>query len=667
MIESGTQEMLKMPLRTAVVSLAVLAATLAATSARRPAAPVTLVLGVDRPGAAIAKTMVGVFFEDINFAADGGLYPERVKNRSFEFPDALMGWKRATPAAGTFTVRTDAPVSPKNTHYLRIAGTDPAQPFGVMNDGFRGVGVEAGKSYVFSVVARRVGSGPAALRVQITGGLQAVYATTRVDGIGPKWERHSVTFTPKETQASGRLAVFLDGPGAMDIDVVSLFPADTSKNRPGGLRKDLGELLEAMHPGFIRFPGGCIVEGRYLEYRYQWKTTIGDPNDRTLIINRWNDEFPHKPAPDYYQSYGLGFFEYFQLAEDIGAEPLPILNCGMACQFNSAELAPMHRLDQYIQDALDLVEFANGPVTSTWGKRRADLGHPAPFGMKLLGVGNEQWGPDYLPRFEAFRNALKAKYPDVQLVASADPFTDRPAAKEQSAALRKLNADIIDEHFYRTPEWFLEHAPQYDNYPRTGSKIFVGEYAAHTTPVGSGDSRNIWQAALSEAAFLTGLERNADVVRMSAYAPLFAHTDAWQWRPNLIWFDNLRSFGTPNYYVQQLFAANRGETVLPITRDGKPVEGEDGLFASAASVGGGRGFVVKLVNSTSAPMPIRIEVPGGGSASGEAVFIAADPTAENSLTAPDRVKPAREAVTVTAGVIERTLPAYSVTVLRPAQ
>jgi len=656
-----------MPLRSVAISLTVLAATVATAAVHRPAAaPVTLALGTN-PGAPIAKTMVGVFFEDINFAADGGLYPERVKNRSFEFPDALMGWKRATPAAGAFTVRTDAPVSPQNTHYLRIEGTDPAQPFGVMNDGFRGVGVEAGKSYVFSVVARRVGNGPSALRVQVVGGLQTVFATGRVDGIGPTWQRHSVTIVPKETQASGRLAVFLEGPGAIDVDVVSLFPVETYKNRPGGLRKDLGELLQDMHPGFIRFPGGCIVEGRYLEYRYQWKKTIGDPNDRTLIINRWNDEFPHKPAPDYYQSYGLGFFEYFQLAEDIGAEPLPILNCGMACQFNSAELAPMNRLDQYIQDALDLIEFANGPTTSTWGKRRAQLGHPAPFNMKLLGVGNEQWGPDYLPRFEAFQKALKAKYPDVQLVASADPFTDRPAAKEQSAALRKLNADLIDEHFYRTPEWFFQHASQYDAYPRNGSKIFVGEYAAHTTPVGSGDSRNVWQAALSEAAFLTGLERNADVVRMSAYAPLFAHTDAWQWTPNLIWFDNLRSFGTPNYYVQQLFAANRGEHVLPITRDGKPIEGQDGLFASAVGVNNGQAFVVKLVNSTAEPMPIRIEVPGGSTAAGEAVFISADPLAENSLAHPDRVKPRQERVALNAGVIERTLPAYSLTVLRPAR
>src|SRR3954451_8011804 len=657
-----------MSFRTVAISLTVLAASVATATGRRPAAaPVTLVLGVDHPGPSIAKTMVGVFFEDINFAAAGGLYPERVNNRSFDFPGALMGWKRATPAAGAFTVRTDAAVSANNPHYLRVEGTDPAQPFGVMNDGFRGIGVEAGKSYVFSVVARRVGNGPTALRAEVGGALGAVYGTARVDGIGPNWQRHSVTLVPTRTQPSGRLSVFLDGPGAMDVDVVSLFPAETYKKRPGGLRKDLGELLDALHPGFLRFPGGCIVEGRYLEYRYQWKKTIVDPSDRTLIVNRWSDEFVNKPAPDYYQSFGLGFFEYFQLAEDIGAEPLPILNCGMACQFNSGELASMNRIDQYIQDALDLIEFANGPITSTWGKRRADLGHPPPFNMKLLGVGNEQWGADNPPRFAAFQKALKAKYPDVQLVASADPFVDRPEAKTQWDALRKLNADIVDEHFYRTPEWFFKHATQYDAFPRTGPKVFVGEYAAHTHPVGSGESRNIWQAALGEAAFLTGLERNADVVTMSAYAPLFAHTDAWQWPPDLIWFDNLRSFATPNYYVQQLFASNRGETVLPISRDGKPVEGQNGLFASAATVGGGHGFLVKLVNATDGPMPVRIEVPGAGDATGEPVFIAADPLAENSLAAPDRVKPIQEPVTMNAGVIERTLPAHSVTVLRPAR
>jgi alpha-N-arabinofuranosidase len=651
-----------MPRRSLLLGL--LVCCLVLSGASLPAqAPVTLKVALDAPGASIAKTMVGVFFEDINFAADGGLYPERVKNRSFEFPDPLMGWKRAVPGGGSFAVRADGGVSKGNPHYLRIVAT--ATDFGMLNDGFRGVGVEAGKSYTFSVVARRVGNGPSSLRAEIrdTGG--RVYGSTKVEGIGGGWARHSATLVPTSTQAGARFALIVEGKGTIDVDVVSLFPTETYKGRPGGLRKDLGELLEGLKPGFLRFPGGCIVEGRYLESRYQWKKTIGDPAERELIVNRWNDEFVHKPAPDYYQSFGLGFYEYFQLAEDIGAEPMPILNCGMACQFNSGELAPS--LDQYIQDALDLIEFANGPVTSTWGKRRADLGHPAPFNMKLLGVGNEQWGKDYPPRFAAFKKALKAKYPEVELIASADPFTDRPAFKEQWAALREVGADIVDEHFYRPPQWFFDHAAQYDDYPRTGPKLFVGEYAAHATPVGSGDSRNTWQSALAEAAFLTGLERNADIVRMSAYAPLFAHVGAWQWTPNLIWFDNLKSFGTPNYYVQQLFAANRGETVVPITRDGKPVAGDDQLFASAAIVDGGRGAVVKLVNGGGSPLHVRLEASPAGSGQGEAVVLAADPMAENSLDRPEAVKAVVEKVTVTNGVLERTLPPYSVTVLRPAR
>ena len=290
---------------------------------------------------------------------------------------------------------------------------------------------------------------------------------------------------PTQAQASGRLAVFLDGPGAMDVDVVSLFPAETYKNRPGGLRKDLGELLEGMHPGFIRFPGGCIVEGRYLDYRYQWKTTIGDPADRRLIINRWNDEFPHKPAPDYYQSYGLGFFEYFQLAEDIGAEPLPILNCGMACQFNSAELAPMNRLDQYIQDALDLVEFANGPVDVDMGQaprgsgtsravrdetaRRRQRAVGAGVSASLRGVPEGAQG-------EVPRGAARRERRSVHRSSGGEGAIGGAAQDERG---------LIDEHFYRTPDWFFQHASQYDAYPRSGSKIFVGDTPRTRGPSGA--------------------------------------------------------------------------------------------------------------------------------------------------------------------------------------
>ena len=625
----------------------------------------TLEVAVGQPGAPIPSTLYGIFFEDINFGADGGLYPERVKNRSFEFPESLMGWQKAVPAGGTFEVRTDDPVGPRNPHYLRITSDDGAHPFGVRNDGFRGIGVEQGGHYTISVVARQRTGAAATLRfdLQDTSGTTSS-ASAKIALTGSTWASYSAPFVATRTEARGRLAVYVDGAGTIDVDVVSLYPDDTFNHRKNGLRADLGQLLKDMHPGFIRFPGGCIVEGRYLDGRYRWKETIGEVSDRRLIVNRWNNEFVDKPAPDYYQSFGLGFYEYFLLAEDLGASPLPILNCGMACQFNSSELAPMDQLEPYIQDALDLIEFANGPVTSTWGKKRADLGHPAPFNMNLLGVGNEQWGPQYIERFAVFQKRLKAAHPEVRLVSSADPFTDRENFKTQWAKLRELNADLVDEHFYRPPAWFFQNATRYDSYPRTGPHIFAGEYAAHTKPVGSGESRNVWEAALAEAAWMTGLERNADLVDMSSYAPLFGHVDAWQWSPNLIWFDNLRSFGTPNYYVQQMFGANRGTRLLTVKADGAIVSGQHELFATASLDEPAGEVIVKIVNSADGEVPLKVVLPGVKDGNARLTVLTAEPMAENSLTAPTAVSPAESLAPVSRSAIERTVPKHSLTVIR---
>ena len=393
-------------------------------------------------------------------------------------------------------------------------------------------------------------------------------AAGRIDGLEPAWKSRTLELTPAETVARGRLNVLLEGNGAADVDMVSLFPRKTWKDRPGGLRADLIQMLADLKPGFLRFPGGCIVEGSVLDRRYQWKTTIGPLAERKLIINRWNDQFRHRPAPDYYQSFGLGFFEYFQLAEDLGAEPLPILNCGMACQFNSGELVPLDRLEPFIQDALDLIEFANGPASSPWGAKRAAMGHPEPFGMKLLGIGNEQWGPQYIERLAAFAKVLESKHPEIALVTSAGPAPSDDRFRFLWPKLRELEADIVDEHCYANPVWFLDAAHRYDGYDRKGPKVFMGEYAAQSVGVAKPENRNTLECALAEAAFMTGLERNADVVRMAAYAPLLAHIDAWQWTPNLIWADNLRVFGTPSYWVQQLFGRNRGDTVLPVSVEG---------------------------------------------------------------------------------------------------
>lgn len=334
--------------------------------------------------------MFGIFFEDINFGADGGLYPERIKNRSFEFDQPLKGWRALLPITlkfelgpnmGELDLRTESPLNASNPHYLRVHAFEPG--FGLSNSGFRGIGVESAAEYRFSAYVRT--GGPKSVRATITDENNHEIGTGTLTGFNGQWKKYETVIRPSATTQRAQFNLFLDEPGYVDIDMVSLFPTDTWGHRPNGLRKDLVQLLADMHPGFIRFPGGCIVEGRRLATRYQWKKTVGDIEKRETIVNRWYDEFDHRPAPDYFQSFGLGFYEYFQLAEDIGAAPLPILNCGMACQFNTGELAQMNDTKEYIQDALDLIEFANGPATSPWGKLRAQMGHPKPFHLTMMG------------------------------------------------------------------------------------------------------------------------------------------------------------------------------------------------------------------------------------------------------------------------------------------
>jgi alpha-L-arabinofuranosidase len=554
--------------------LAIAASSCSAPPATGAAAAgeVAITVHAGRPGAAINPAMWGIFFEDINFGADGGLYAELVKNGSFEFPDGMMGWSKAPPEAQgiALEVRDQDPFHASSPHHLRITSAGAAAG-GASNEGFRGMGLRGGEPYVVSLQARSPDGAGVALRIELVDAGGRVLAAGRLEGLKPAWESRALELTPAETAASGRLVVIVEGAGAADVDMVSLFPRRTWKDRPGGLRADVVQMLADLKPGFLRFPGGCIVEGSVLDRRYQWKTTIGPLAERKLIINRWNDQFRHRPAPDYFQSFGLGFFEYFQLAEDIGAEPLPIINCGMACQFNSGELVPLDRLGPFIQDALDLIEFANGPAATPWGAKRAAMGHPGPFGMKMLGIGNEQWGPQYIERLAAFTRVLDAKHPEIALVSAAGPAPQDERFRFLWPKLRELQADIVDEHCYANPIWFLDAARRYDGYDRSGPKVFMGEYAAQSVAVARPENRNTLECALAEAAFMTGMERNADVVRMAAYAPLLAHVDAWQWTPNLIWADNLRVFGTPSYYVQQLFSRNRGDVVLPVSIEGAAI------------------------------------------------------------------------------------------------
>jgi alpha-N-arabinofuranosidase len=551
------------------------------------------------------------------------------------------------------------------------------------------MGVKAGEGYNLSLYARRGPGSVAGLTAVLVGEKGEVLAQAPLTGFGDTWQKYTAVLKPNATQNKAHLKLVLTGQGTVDLDVVSLFPQDTWNKRPNGLRTDLVQLLKDMKPGFLRFPGGCIVEGRTLSERYQWKETIGDVASRAPLINRWNMEFKHRSTPDYYQSFGLGFFEYFQLAEDIGAEPLPILNVGMACQFNSGELAPMGSastkggpsapapaagtgdpsLDIFIQDALDLIEFANGPATSPWGAKRAAMGHPAPFNLKMIGVGNEQWGPQYLERYEPFAKAMKAKYPKIDLVSSAGPSPDGELFDKASQRLGELKAEYVDEHYYALPQWFRDNVGRYDKYARTGPKIFAGEYAAQSVAIGSPDNKNTWDCALSEAAFMTGLERNADVVGMASYAPLFAHVDAWQWTPDMIWFDNLNSYGSPSYYVQKMYALNKGTSVLPVTMPAGAKNGADNLFASAVADAPTGDVVVKLVNYSGSPRPVSINLAGakGLAKTGRAQTMAsADLQAQNSLQEPKKLSPQASTFAVQGSTLTYTLAPNSFTVLRVA-
>lgn len=592
----------------------------------------------------ISPTMWGVFFEDINMGADGGIYAELVKNRSFEFFRPLMGWtvNGAKVKEGDMLILNRAPSHTANPRFLRATVRNAAQgDAGLRNEGFRGMGIKQGLRYDFSVLYRQQQSG-VRLHIQLLNSSGKTIGDTVLipSQQDTAWRKQAVSFHATETDPKASLQLWMEGSGTIDLDMISLFPEDTWKRRPGGMRADMIQLLADMKPGFIRFPGGCIVEGFDLSQRYQWKKTIGPVEERQLIINRWNYEFAYRPTPDYFQTFGLGFFEYFQLAEDLGAEPLPILNCGMACQFNSAELVPLDELEPYIQDALDLIEFANGDSNTTWGKIRAGMGHPAPFHLKLMGVGNENWGPQYIERLKLFTRAIKEKYPEIKLVNSAGTDPEGERFDYLNKELRDMHADIIDEHYYRTPQWFMQNARRYDNYPRNGSKIFAGEYAAQSDKTVSIHNKNNWLTALSEAAFMTGLERNADVVNMASYAPLFAHIDGWQWTPDLIWVDNLRSYGTPDYYVQQLFSLNKGTAVVPVRMHNDVIAGQDSLYASAALDGKSNELILKLVNVADKEQAYTVELDVRPAAHARLTVLQSDDmNSMNSFEQPGRISP----------------------------
>ena len=617
-------------------------------------------------GAPVQPTMYGLFFEDINYAADGGLYGELVKNRSFEFPDHLMGWE----AFGDFEIKDDGPFE-RCPHYLRLRypGHNERRS-GISNNGFFGIGLHKGEDYRFSVWARAP-KGVAKIIVQFidraTMEENQQFTSDTITIASTEWKQYEQVIKSPRTIAKGQLRIFLRGKNGVDLEHISLFPVNTFKNRKNGMRRDLAQALADEHPGLLRFPGGCIVEGVDLKTRYQWKNTIGPVENRPLNENRWEYTFPYRFYPDYFQSYGLGFFEFFQLSEDIGAEPLPVLNVGMACQFQNwnddSAHVPYDQLQPYIQDCLDLIEFANGPANSQWGKIRAEMGHPEPFNMKFIGVGNEQWDDLYFKRLEPFVAAIKAKYPNIQIVGTSGPDSEGKMFEKGWEAMKKLKADLVDEHFYRNEDWFLGNEAgkarygefcgglRYEHYDRKGPKVFAGEYACH------GKNKHKWnhyEASILEAAFMTDMERNADVVYMTAYAPLFAHVEGWQWRPDLIWYDNLRMFKSCSYYVQQMYAVNKGTNVLRMTMDKQPIAGQpgqDGLFASSVFDKNTGEVIIKIINTSKQSQPVSVKLVGmKGTRTAETITLSHNGMDdENTLDNPEKITPKNGTRSVDAG------------------
>ncbi len=547
----------------------------------------TITVDAAGKGADIAEHLYGVFFEDINRAADGGLYAELVQNRSFEYDRAdnatytpLTSWAPLGGAGGTVDVVDDAGrLNERNRRYLRLG-----LPAGVINAGYNsGIRVEKGKKYDFSVWARTDQSAGTPLTVAVTDPAGANLADPLRIQVRGDWTRYTGTITARTASITGRLLVSGGGAGSLALDMVSLFPRDTYKNRANGMRRDLAEKIAALRPGFVRFPGGCLVNtGSHYGYEapnwerrrsYQWKDTIGPVEQRATNANFWG----------YNQSYGLGYYEYFQFSEDIGAMPLPVVPALVTgCGQNQATDDPA-LLARHIQDTLDLIEFANGPTDSPWGRKRAELGHPEPFGLTHLAVGNEENLADaFFTRFTQFRAAIEERYPDITVISNSGP-DDTGANFDR---LWQLNRDagvaMVDEHYYNSPTWFLQNNERYDAYDRAGPKVFLGEYASQD---------NRFYNALTEAAFMTGLERNADVVELASYAPLLANEDYVQWRPDLIWFNNRASWGSASYEVQKLFMTNVGDHVVPSTATGTPstedlpITGAVGLstWATAAS------------------------------------------------------------------------------------
>lgn len=625
----------------------------------------TLTADMNHPVVEMSDTLYGLFFEDINYGADGGLYAEMLQNRSFEYEDILnprvtdhyngWGFNLAFGATGTATVMTEHPLNENNPTYMRISCTKGEYRFanlGYQSTTFAGgIPVEEGKTYRCSVWMRNGGDFDGQVEIALTKRTGKSLAVPKRFTLTNEWQKYELSFTSSYTE-DAVLSFVLHGTGAVDIDMASLMPADAfGADWPnGGLRADLVQALMDLHPAFLRFPGGCITEGSYYRSNfYNWKDTVGPIENRKENFNTWG----------YMQSYGLGYYEYFMLAEALGAQPLPVVHSGLLCQARDTkeESLTIAETKEYAQDILDLIEFANGDVTTTWGALRAEMGHPEPFHLKYLGIGNENWDSPYWNRFDVLYKAVKAAYPEIEIISSAGPVAEGALPAYAWRVIRAKYPDtIVDEHYYMGSDWFLNNVSRYDCYPRT-TRVFVGEYAAHEAVQANGRRPNSLYSALCEAAYMTGLERNSDVVVMASYAPLLAREGMQQWTPDMIWFNAREVLLTPNYHVQAMFAATVGDQVVESS-----YEGDNGLLYHVVTRTEDK-LYVKLVNVSDNAEDMTLKLAGVPDGTAAFTQLTGEKNAINTFANKERVAPVTGESAISGGEMTLTLPAYSVTIL----
>ncbi|MBQ2970570.1 MAG: alpha-N-arabinofuranosidase [Bacteroidaceae bacterium] len=615
----------------------------------------------------ISPLLVGAFFEDLNYAADGGLYGELLENRSFEYTpsdidhlknkvnnvwNSFTSWQfvRTKNSIGRVSVETAQPIHPNNPHYVRLrVHTGGTQGAGMRNLGYDGICVDEGKGYNFSIFVRTGNAG--IMLVRMLDGADVLVEDTIPLTPSGEWAKYACSLQCPRTTDRAAVEVLFPACGVYDMDMMSLFPCDTYKGRPNGLRNDIARHIEALRPAFMRFPGGCLAHGDGLDNIYYWKESVGPVEERLEQPNIWS----------YRQSRGLGYHEYLQLCEDIGAEPLPIVAAGVSCQ-NSArrrgdgqEVIPMDEMDAYIQDIIDLVEYCNGDTTTVWGKKRAEAGHPAPFGLKYIGIGNEDhMTPAFEERFAMIVDVMRERCPEIMLIGTSGPAVSGRDFDLGWDIARKTDVWAVDEHCYASPEWFLDNLHRYDNYPRTGPKVYLGEWASRG---------NTWWNALCEAAFLCHLERNGDVVAMASYAPLLAHRHHIQWKPDLIFFDERNVYPTVNYDIQRMYAEYRGDRVWSgIITD---AHGHEPDATSCVTNSTDRHIYIRLVNTTDQPVQRHINLaplrPRGHKATIE--MLQAERTAQNTPEQPQVIQKSTTTVKVRK-TMSCELPPYSVTFIK---